>query len=107
MSVPACSVSACNPLPRTYHCPQQAPVAPWSQVAPTASPSLALHGAGIRETLTCEVSSIRTLRVALANPNACGFGFATPVKYPSGAVCTSGRIEFLRNTAQGWPAVDP
>lgn len=56
---------------------------------------------------TCGVSSLRTLRAALENPNACGFGFATSVKYPSEAVCALGMIELLRSTGQGWPAVDP
>lgn len=56
---------------------------------------------------TCQVSGVRTLWAALANPNACGFGFAASVKYPPEAVYASGRIELLRITDQGWPAVDP
>lgn len=54
---------------------------------------------------TCGVSSLRTLRAALENSNACAFGFATSVKYPSEAAYALGGIELLRS--QGWPAVDP
>lgn len=56
---------------------------------------------------TCGLSSVRTLRAAPANPSACGLGFATPVEYPSEAVCASGRTELSRSTDRGRPAVDP
>lgn len=41
------------------------------------------------------VSCGRTSRGALANPNACGFGFATSVKYRSEAVDALGRVGYL------------
>lgn len=57
-SLLACSVSACNPLPQTCHCPQQAPVALWSQVAPVAILSLAPYGPGTCEAIHRHLSSV-------------------------------------------------
>lgn len=53
---------------------------------------------------TYEVSNVRTMRAALADSNACGFGFAASVKYSSEAKCALGRTELLKSTDPTWPA---
>lgn len=103
MTLPACSVSVCSPLPQTHPCPQEASVAFWSHVHPWHCTE---QGPVRLSVGTYGVYCVRTSRAALANPNACGFGFATSVKYPSEGAYALGRVVF-RSRDQRCPAVDP